>query len=319
MPDKVKVSECAQFSLANVYVYLMDYEEATTSVSGVRQTTAHQLKCQTAKACFGDFVDAEMHEVSFEKGTSTAAVVDFWKTEMTSKSADDLVIIWFHGDVVLDTSDDDFNELGYEWCFRYKGYPRKNINAFDLVSTISDSPPSKVLLMDCDVPDKWPESWRRTMGNTEIIYSGGSATNARVTNTHGVDDFSVGVFDSLANFIEHLSPGGKHQHKEAPRTIPEIMSFNNDVQLIHKPRRIWFDKPKSGSNALVERIMICPVKTRETKKLSFVSVVIQGEKYVESQMDEGFSDMADGDNTTNGKYDPTFEASPYANAPVDTG
>ena len=85
-------------------------------------------------------------------------------------------------------------------------------------------------------------------------------------------DFTELVVGTLASFVKNI----EYSNRVSMITIPEVMA--KDENKYSKSLRIWMEQTRSGDTSVVKRIKLDPNAIRDTGKLVFVTVQIQGEQ-----------------------------------------
>lgn len=62
-----------------------------------RRVPAHTHKCNIIRDLFKDSTNCEVHSVRFPQGTRGREFFAYWRNELSTKTANDVVIIYFHG------------------------------------------------------------------------------------------------------------------------------------------------------------------------------------------------------------------------------
>ena len=68
-----------------------------TDTRGNTRVNIHEAACQDIRAVFEDHSTATVHGLHFAGKPRKGDWVQFWKTELASKTEHDLVIIYYHG------------------------------------------------------------------------------------------------------------------------------------------------------------------------------------------------------------------------------
>jgi hypothetical protein len=156
---------------------------------------------------------------------------------------------------------------------RFTGYPKKEINAFDIIEAVNKSRASCLMILDCDIPSRAHGRWPHGEGVLEIITSGASLNHGDAKeNAHRAGVFSRATCDDVKALVEGIN--GKFSRSKAPKSLPQMLRTNR--ALASNPIRINSNKTKGGSWEIVERIKLHPEAIRETGGLELFIHTIQG-------------------------------------------
>lgn len=153
----------------------------------------------------------------------------------------------------------------------FSQYPKTQIDAYSIIEKIIKSEADSLFLLDCFLQTRLREKWTCATGVTEIIMRPEcmQTSDGRVVLDHE-GDFTDLVVDNLFKYITKV----KHNNRKEMITIPQIMKF--EKRMYSKPQRTWLDRTKRGDDTPVYRIKLDPNSMRQTGKLEFVRVQIQG-------------------------------------------
>ena len=86
------------------HVYIIDDVDTNAPVKTVRgkaKVDPHAYKCDLIRELFtGDkgVTDYTVHSIRFDEGTTKAEFFESWKQELATRTSDDLLIIYYHGE-----------------------------------------------------------------------------------------------------------------------------------------------------------------------------------------------------------------------------
>ncbi|KAK3717186.1 hypothetical protein LTR37_005895 [Vermiconidia calcicola] len=255
---------------SNTHVYIMDDVDPDAPAKKVGKKLKihpHTFNCNSVRDFFNDHTECHVHSVRFQNDAKGKDVFAYWKDELETKTADDLLIIYFHGQAGGE-------EETYKWALSQ--HPKTQINAYNLIKLLNDSNAECLFLLDCFIHTRITNKWKRVSGNTEII--------ARPDRMHQPDgkvaehdsDFTSALITNLDDFITRIDEEEGFKGYKAMKSIPELMA--RDTEMYSNPQRIWLSRTAYGEDKVVVRFKVDPCLIRQTGKMEFFAVQIQGEQ-----------------------------------------
>ncbi|EMC96982.1 hypothetical protein BAUCODRAFT_23388 [Baudoinia panamericana UAMH 10762] len=159
-------------------VYILDACDDIDETDGLIQSV-HYQKQKIVRRLFKRDSEIEIKDVQFQRRTKPEAVLEYFANELKELTSEDLMIIWFHGSGM---------ENGEDYAWKFHGFPKKDVDAYELIGMLSDTKPDCMLLLDAYIPDRfWDKpTVRKATNNFEIIAKG--ETLARGEHHKGVAD-----------------------------------------------------------------------------------------------------------------------------------
>ncbi len=138
-----------------------------------------------------------------------------------------------------------------------------------------------MMILDCWLPTRFRKCWHRSTvikGNTEIFSSGQILQNlgGRAVDTAG--QFTKALTRTVRDYVDNVfaerdMPENRRRFKKAPRSIPEIMAVDKNID--SNPRRVWINTTGRPHRKLVKRIKIMTGEIRQSGMLEFYAMQIQ--------------------------------------------
>jgi len=92
------MGDIKRYSSTHLYI-VDDYDRdaAPRAPMGRQRPDPHRWACDCIDALFRTYTNTEVHSVRFPAGTTEAGYFKFWQDELATKTKDDLIIIYYHG------------------------------------------------------------------------------------------------------------------------------------------------------------------------------------------------------------------------------
>ena len=89
------------------YVFIIDDVEDTPGkpVMGLVKTDVHSHNCAVIRNFFTEFTDFTVEGVKFPKQAKEQDFFDYWDQQLSNKTSEDLIIVYFHGNAGSEEED----------------------------------------------------------------------------------------------------------------------------------------------------------------------------------------------------------------------
>ncbi|KAK3676351.1 hypothetical protein LTR78_003625 [Recurvomyces mirabilis] len=278
MPGWNKLAEPFQAvqPYSRIYLILIDDRNRTIPLprddNGHLIMTPRQRRYESIYKLFSHHVRncgrRRIRVLRYGPGTTQQDINGDLQRELSNKRRGDQVFVYFSGG-------QDHEGAGYEgseYSFRIAGFPRDEVNAWQLIEIAASSTTDVTFFLDCYCPTRFAYSLKQDINNVEVIASPAPKQDPSGAIIAGPGDFTRALVRTLKAMTDR---NGRFKRYKARRSVCEL-TIGDGQMYSNFVRPLWFGRTAFEDEEIVARAKIDPRPSLQAGQVVFVQERIQG-------------------------------------------